>query len=156
MKEQPYLQTSGVTVTATRFITSTMTVAISNITSVRIGHKDPSRTLPMLLIAIFGLATFLTLKNPTTKDGNFAPLCIYISLTASCIYWYRSCRPTFILFIATAASETESFQSPQQHIVESIYQAINAAIAREPLPEKHKPAVPDHTAEPGIRTYRIG
>lgn len=118
--EKQYYTNGGVTVTSKRLIVQSQTFAVSGITSVKLGVEQPSKLIPILLIAIGGLGCVAGLK-----DGLIN---IWTLLFVLGIAWILTLKSKYTVILATASGESKAVVSENKEFIEQIVAGLNKAI----------------------------
>ncbi len=102
-----------------RFVVPEQTYAISGITSVLKWVTKPSIKVPLILVALGIIPWFF---------GGFGMIIIGLLLIGGGVFMFIRNKPTYSVYITTAAGEEEAFNSKDELFVDNIVQAINDAI----------------------------
>ena len=113
--ERIFYDNSGVKVTNARFIVSTTTYAVNNITSAKMRVRYPGRKGPIIL-GILGVI-FL----PTVPVLGLAVI-------AAAVFWWYQQKNLYLIVLATSGGEQEALTSQRREYVEEVYGALNSAI----------------------------
>jgi hypothetical protein len=122
-EEKTYFQNNDVTVTSARFIVSSQTFAMRNITSVKAVEIEPDSTqYGWLIIVGIGLVLF-----------GFAGSSIVAGLSGVALVvlgvyqiWQQS--STFAVVLATSAGEVSAYSSQDGKLIAAIVEALNRSI----------------------------
>jgi hypothetical protein len=118
--EKQYYTNGGVTVTSKRLIVQSQTFAVSGITSVKLGVEQPSKLIPILLIAIGGLGCVAGIKEGIIN--------IWTLLFVLGIAWILTLKSKYTVILATASGESEAVVSENKEFIEQIVAGLNKAI----------------------------
>lgn len=117
MEEISFFQSSGVTVTQSRYIVFDKTFAMRNISSVQVGVIPAKRGFGILLI-IVGL--FLLMANTTRSVG-------IALIVLGALFAYLQ-KDKFTVRISTNGGETDSLISKDKQAIQKIVNALNEAM----------------------------
>ena len=118
--EKKYYTNGGVTVTSKRLIVQSQTFAVSGITSVKLGVDQPSKLIPILLIAIGGLGCLAGIKEGLIN--------IWTLLFVFGIAWMFTLKSKYTVILATASGESKAVVSENKEFIEQIVSGLNKAI----------------------------
>jgi hypothetical protein len=120
-----------VAVTTTRIVIAGTTYALRNITSVRMGVTDPSKTGPILLTGI-GAMGFLGCLPQMKHDpgGVFWSLVLCVGMIVGGCYWYKSLKRKYHLTLSSASGESHALGSEDKEYIAAVVSAVNEAIVR--------------------------
>lgn len=118
--EKQYYTNGGVTVTSKRLIVQSQTFAVSGITSVKLGIDQPSKVIPILLIAIGGLGCVAGIKDGILNVWTF--------LFVFGVAWMLTLKTKYTVLLATASGESKAVVSENKEFIEQIVAGLNKAI----------------------------
>lgn len=118
-----YTDTKGIHVTDKRVIVRNKTYATANIASIATEVEPAEVGAPLFVIV---LGTFVSIGGLATRL-TYA-LLFGLAILAVGIAWYRDCKPTWHLRIASTSGESTPLKSVDKKWVEAIAHAINEAI----------------------------
>ena len=119
-----YSDKSGVRVTDKRVIIGNTTYSMANITSVSSSVVHPNLGGPVLTIVIGVLLSLAGLRG----RGSVGQILLGLIVGVMGYFWYRGCKPTWHLRIASASGETTPLSSANQEWIDGIARAINEAM----------------------------
>ncbi|MBY0378735.1 MAG: QacE [Gammaproteobacteria bacterium] len=96
------------------------TFAVSGITSVKLGVDQPSKLIPILLIAIGGLGCVAGIKEGLIN--------IWTLLFVFGIAWMFTLKSKYTVILATASGESKAVVSENKEFIEQIVAGLNKAI----------------------------
>ncbi|MGH9780307.1 MAG: DUF6232 family protein [Candidatus Acidiferrales bacterium] len=120
-----YSDATGARVTDKRVILGNTTYSMANITSVSTSVEQPSRTGPILFMAIGVLFVIGGMANLSAVAAIFGGI-----LAAIGAIWYKGCKPVWHLKVASASGEQTPLRSIHESRITGIANAINTAIVR--------------------------
>lgn len=117
MQEQEFFNQAGVRVTNTRFMVTGQTYAMSGVTSVKCGRKDPARGWPIFLL-LLGCGML------------FAPrFSIFgMAVVALAALWLFAQSAEHTVMLSSASGEAEALTSTNEAHIKNIIEALNQAI----------------------------
>jgi hypothetical protein len=118
MEEIIFFQSSGVTVTQSRYIVDNKTFAMRNISSVHVGVIPAKRGFGILLIAI---GFILLVSSADTRIGGV------IVIILGTLFAFLP-KDKFTVRISTNAGETDSLFSKDKKGIQKIVDALNEAM----------------------------
>jgi hypothetical protein len=129
-EERVFLNDHNVFVSNARVVIHGTTYATANITSVAKRVTPANKGCAVLLVAAGVLALVSALASfasATAKDG--LPMLIGAAMILAIgIAWLRSLKPTFHVFLASAAAERQGMSSQDEALVNRVTTAISDAI----------------------------
>jgi hypothetical protein len=129
-EEQIFLNENNVFVSNTRVILHGTTYATANITSVA-KRRTPANTGCAVILIVFGVMAVLVALTGFAGDnpgGAFGGLVISGAILAAGIFWLRSLKPTYHVYLASASAERHGLSSQDQALVDRVTNAISDAI----------------------------
>ena len=118
MDEQIFLSRGDVSVSNSRFIVSGKTYAMSNVTSVKSGVKEPERGGSVILVLV-GLLCLLG------SGWVFVVGLVLIGL--GIMAWYGA-KAHYLVILNTSAGENQALVSEDKSYIEDVISALNEAI----------------------------
>jgi hypothetical protein len=115
--ETIFYQDANVTVTQSRFIASSKTYAMRNISSVSLFKIEKSKTGPLILM---GLGLLLLFGDGTRVMG--------VILIVVGLFWIMNIKDEYSVRISTNAGESNSLVSKDESYIQKIVNALNEAI----------------------------
>ena len=129
-EERVFMHDPNIYVSNTRVIIHGTTYATANITSVA-KRFTPASTGCATLLVIGGfvmLLSALALFASTDKGPGFVMSLSAIAVIGVGIAWARSLRPTFHVYLASAAAERQGLSSKDEGLIDRVTVAISDAI----------------------------
>lgn len=129
-EEHVFLDEGNIYVSNTKVMIHGTTYATANITSVTKRFTPASKGCAIILIclgAIFVLGALGGFKS-SEAGTSFVMLLVAGSILAAGVLWLRSLKPTFHVFLASAAAERQGLSSKDESLVDRVTTAINDAI----------------------------
>lgn len=129
-EERVFLNDSNVYVSNTKVVLYGTTYATANITSVAKRFTPASKGCAILLIAFGGLALLVALSAFDSSNAGASATVILLTgaILAAGVLWLRSLKPTYHVFLASAAAERQGLSSKDESFVDRVTIAINDAI----------------------------
>jgi len=119
MEEISFFDSRNVSVSSARFIVSGQTYAMSGVTSVKTGRKDPSRMGPIILVLI-GVCAMLA--------GTMEPVLVGLVLVGLGVYWFTQQKPELSVVLNSASGEAQALTSTDADFINGVITALNNAI----------------------------
>lgn len=126
--ETAFLNEGPVYVSNSKVVPHGTTYATANITSVSMGMKPASVGCALALIIVGAVFALAALAAATQGGPGIAALVLALSMVGGGIAWYRACKPTFRVVLASASGEREGLTSKDKSLVERVMAAISNAI----------------------------
>lgn len=114
-EEKVFLDSGGVKVTSSRFITFGKTQALAGITAVSSHYESPKRTGPIVL-AIIGLICFAF------------KWWLAIILIALAVLWWMSQKTIYFIRLESASGASDALSSKDKDFIFQVVDALNDAI----------------------------
>lgn len=115
MQEQEFFNQGSVRVTSARFMVNGQTYAMTGVTSVKRGKKDPARGWPIFLL-LLGCGLF------------FAKPIFGVALVAGSALWLFTQSTEHTVMLSSASGEAEALTSTREGYINEIIEALNQAI----------------------------
>ena len=121
MEEKVFLSEGKVKVTNARFMVPSQTFAMSGITSIKTSKEHPSRTSPIIVIAI-GIGSLAGVK--------FFPLLALVALALIAVggVWLYLTKTIFHIVLTSASGETKALSSKDRKWISKVIAALNDSI----------------------------
>lgn len=129
-EERVFLHAEQLYVSNTKVLLQGTTYATANITSVSKRLTPANSGCAILLAVIGGFWLLITFASFDARDpaGSLAGMFIAACVCAVAVIWYRSLKPTFHVFLASASGERQGLSSQDEGLVNRVIEAITAAI----------------------------
>ena len=131
-QEEMIYEDSRVKVSTSRVIFPDKTYALANITSVAVGHEDPSVVLPWIIM-LFGIGAAL-ISGTIWSIGEGGGICIGGSIVIAIVGWFmyrdQKGKVQYIVMLSSAASEIQAMSDPSETYIKKIANAISEAIVK--------------------------
>lgn len=121
--ELEFFNEGGVAVTNTRFVVTSQTYAMRNVTSFRFVEYPPSLLWPIAFLLICLIITFGCFVSGQIAVGLlFSVLAVFAGI------WMAMLKPTYAIVLATSAGEVRAIQDQDKAFIQRIVEALNRSI----------------------------
>lgn len=130
-EEAVFLSDGNVYVSNARVILNGTTYATANLTSVAKRMTPANTGCATLLIVFGGLTLLIALASFAARDdasAGIGTLFLALILIGAGILWARSLKPTFHVYLATAAAERPGLSSTDEALIDRVVGAISNAL----------------------------
>ncbi|MEX2188152.1 MAG: DUF6232 family protein [Pirellulales bacterium] len=126
--ERNIYENGRVKVTSTRFMIGRKTYAINGITSVKMVRTQPT-TAAGIAVGILG-AFFTLVGLSALRDGIDGIVGTIFGILMVAVGIYLACRTVYRVQIVSASGREKAYENPDEHFIQEVVDAINAAIAQ--------------------------
>lgn len=137
-EEREIYSSGDVRITNLRAVLGPKTYAISNITSVSMSERRPSRVVPIALFG-FGVIALIFFVGSIRLDpnrfggqsANWADLVVAVILLVLAMLWANSQKTQYLVRVGSASGESDDLGSPDKAQIQQVVDALNEAIVQK-------------------------